>query len=199
MINTKFQNTNTAVIKNANEKRLVRLSIILATIFMFCGFLVCTPAITKHLPIPSKICGLLGLVLNFGSKWSAIIGIAFAMAWYVVTKFLKNAKSKNAPPKKIIITFAKIARQLHVPIAILALGFALVHGYVAILNEFKLNIGYISGLVALNIFVIVSFSGIRRYISKHKLNLISSIALIVVLIVHIKLWTFYPYLRYEKI
>ncbi|MBU3183090.1 hypothetical protein [Clostridium psychrophilum] len=180
-----LQNTNKAIIKNANEKRLVRLSIILTTIFLFCSFLFCTLSITKHLPIPSSICGLLVKTLNFGSKWAAVIGIAFAMAWYVVTKLIKKAKSKNEPPKKIIITFAKIARRFHVPIAILALGFALVHGYVAILNGVKLNIGYITGLVALGIFVIVSFSGIRRYIPKHRLHLLSSVLLLAVLIVHI--------------
>jgi hypothetical protein len=180
-----FQNTNKSIIKNANEKRLVRLSIILATIFIFCSFLFCTPAITKHLPIPPKICGSLKLIFKFGSKWSAIVGIAFAMAWYVVINSIKKAKSKNKPPKKIIITFAKIARQFHVPIAILALACALVHGYVVILHGFKLNIGYITGLVALIIFAVVSFSGIRRYISKHKLHLISSFALITILIIHI--------------
>ncbi|WP_298840829.1 hypothetical protein [Clostridium sp.] len=187
MTKIEYLNTNKskAIIKNANEKRLVGLSIILATIFIFCSFLFCTPAITKHLPIPSKICGLLDLILNFGSKWSAIVGIAFAMAWYVVTKIIKKAKSKNENSKKIIITFAKIARRFHVPIAILALACALVHGYIAILNGFKLNIGYITGLFALIIFIVVSFSGIRRYISKHKLHLISSFSLIAILIIHI--------------
>ncbi|MBU3160742.1 hypothetical protein KPL37_13415 [Clostridium frigoris] len=180
-----LQNTNKAIIKNANEKRLVRLSIILTTIFLFSSFLFCTPAIAKHLPIPSSICGLLVTILNFGSKWAAIIGIAFAMAWYVVTKLIKHAKSKNEPPKKIIIKFAKIARQFHVPISILALGFALVHGYIAILNGIKLNVGYATGLLALGTFIILSFSGIRRYISKHKLHLILTIALIALLIVHI--------------
>lgn len=191
MSKTESQNTNRVIIKNVNEKRLVRLSIILATIFIFCSFLFSTPVIAKHLPIPSGIYGLLAKTLNFGSKWSAVIGIAFAMAWYVVIKLIKKAKSKNEPPKKIIITFAKIARQFHVPVAILALGFALVHGYVAILNGFKLNIGYITGLVALGIFIIVSFSGIPRYISKHKLHLISSVALIALLIVHIIYFLFF--------
>ena len=36
-----------------------------------------TPAIAKHIPIPSRIRGLLVTILNFGSKWSAVIGIAF--------------------------------------------------------------------------------------------------------------------------
>ena len=121
------QNTNKAIIKNVKEKRMIKLSIILATIFIVFSFLFCTPIITKHLPIPAKICGLLALILNFGSKWSALVGIAFAITWYVVTKLIKKAKSKNELPKKIIITFAKIARQFHVPIAILALACALVH------------------------------------------------------------------------
>ena len=170
---------------------MIKLSIILATIFIVFSFLFCTPIIIKHLPIPSRICSLITLILNFGSKWSAIVGIAFAMAWYVVTKLIKKAKSKNEPPKKIIITVAKIARRFHVPIAILALACALVHGYIAILNGFKLNIGYITGLFALIIFTVVSFSGIRRYISKYKLHLISSFALIAVLIIHITYFLFF--------
>ena len=185
------QNVNIVIIKNANERKLVRLSIILTTIFLFCSFLFCTPTILKHIPIPSSICGLLNRVLNFGSKWAAIIGIIFAMAWYVAAKLIKKNKAENKLSEKYLISLTKIARQFHVPIAILALGFALVHGYIAILNGVKINIGYITGLVALGVFIILSFSGIRRYISKHKLHLKLSFALIALLLIHITYFLFF--------
>ncbi|EKQ54356.1 MULTISPECIES: hypothetical protein [unclassified Clostridium] len=179
------------IIKNPKEKRIIRLSIVLATIFVIFSFLFATPPIAKHIPISVSIYSLLNRVLNFGSKWSAIIGIAFAMGWYVVTKLLKKNKEENIPSSKLLISFARIARLYHVPIAILALGFAFVHAYIDILNGVKLNIGYITGFIALLTFILVSISGIRRYMAKHKLHLVSSIILIALLIIHIIYFMFF--------
>lgn len=191
-----YNNDNTkkdikVIIKNPKERKIIRLSIVLATIFVIFSFLFATPSIVKHIPIPVGIYSLLNRVLNFGSKWSAIIGIVFAMGWYVVTKLLKKNKEKNIPSNKLLISFAKIARLYHVPIAILALGFAFVHAYIDILNGVKLNIGYITGFIALFTFILVSISGVRRYMTKYKLHLVSSIILIALLIVHIIYFMFF--------
>ena len=130
----KTQDTCRSIIRSANEKIIVILSITITIIFLFCSFLLVTPATAKSLPISSGTCASLVNAISLDSKWGAIIGIAFAMLWYVSTELIKKTKMKNQHPKRIIIILLKIARKFHIPIAILALGLALVHAYIEILN-----------------------------------------------------------------
>lgn len=180
------------IIKNPKERSLVQLSILLASLFVIVSLPVATPAISNHLPLPLAIRDFLIRGLNFGSKWVAIAGIAFAMGWYIVTGVMKRNKRNNNKNPQIIITSAKTTRQYHVPVAILALGFAVVHSYMQILNGIKWqDLGFYAGFLAIALFISLMFSGVKRYRGKYKLHLVSSITLISVLVIHIIYFMFF--------
>lgn len=172
-------------IRNPKERKLVKLSVALGMLIIFLALLFATPFIADYLSMPADAYNLLIKSLNSISQKAAMIGVIFAMAWYIATKLIKRYREKNKLPSHTLISFAKIAKLYHAPTAILALGFALVHAYINILNGAKFNLGYITGLIALALFILVSFSGVRRYLSKHKLHWVSSISMIAILIFHI--------------
>ncbi len=70
--------------------------------------------------------------------------------------------------KKIFSFLAKIARQWHVPIAILATGIIIIHVSLALINGLKPTGAYISGITTFFILTILIFFGILRYQRKDK-------------------------------
>lgn len=172
-------------IRNPKERKLVKLSVALGILLVFFSFLFVTPLIAEFLSMSADVYNLLTRTLNAISQRVVMISVIFSTAWYIATKLMKICKEKNRLPSHTLISFAKIAKLYHAPTVILALGFALVHAYINILNEVKFNLGYITGFITLALFILVSFSGVRRYLSKHKLHLVSSISMIALLAFHI--------------
>lgn len=72
------------------------------------------------------------------------------------------------PVKKIFTFLAKIARQWHVPVGILATGIILIHVTLALINGLKPTGAYISGITTFLILTILIFFGILRYQRKDK-------------------------------
>lgn len=114
----------------------------------------------------------------------AAYGFGFAISMYVVRRIAKLAILNKF--KKKILMIAKVLREWHVPISIVAFSIILLHGYIMLSRGIFMNLRYISGILALLILALQIISGIFRYkrvgIKFHK---ITGIIFIIIMLIHI--------------
>jgi hypothetical protein len=99
---------------------------------------------------------------NYGSN--ARIALFFVLANYVLVFILqKRMVDRWSSLKKWMITLWRFVRSWHTPIAIIAIGFIVLHVVGVFMYGFKYNFNNISGLLALLVLLPVPVSGLFRY------------------------------------
>ncbi|SFL53659.1 hypothetical protein SAMN03159341_10738 [Paenibacillus sp. 1_12] len=99
---------------------------------------------------------------NYGSN--ARIALFVVLANYVLLLILqKRLVDRWSSVKKWIIKLWQSIRFLHTPIAIIAIGFIVLHVVGVFMYGFKYNFNNISGLLALLVLLPVPVSGLFRY------------------------------------
>lgn len=99
---------------------------------------------------------------EFGSY--ARIGFFIVLAHYVLMFILRKRYVDGIGQiKQLVISLSRIARQLHVPVAIIAIGIVLIHAIGALLYGFTFDFTNSTGLLSLLILLPLAISGIFRY------------------------------------
>jgi MFS family permease len=174
------------IIKNPKERKRVKIAIYSAILLVIAGFILTPTVILHYIPLHTDNFVVFHQYVGSVSR----VGFLFAVAIYPIFLLLKNKKISKLEYKKIYVKkllgfLAKITRQWHVPVAILAMGFVIIHAYLAILNGFKWDGGYISGILALVVLGILAVSGIFRYRKlDKKWHLILGLLFVTLFIVH---------------
>jgi hypothetical protein len=160
---TKNKRPGKKLIPNNQERKRVIITLIGSLILLTISYSL-IPVILKYYSLHTD--AFISFHQYIGSL--ARIGFFFSVAIYPVYLLLKyrdfmDINFKGFHMKSVFRFLAKLARQWHVPVALLSIGTILIHAYLAIINGIKLNGGYISGFIALGLLAILSFSGIYRY------------------------------------
>lgn len=172
-------NNNNIITNEKERKRVFYSLIVFGIIIVFIGFLILQSYFQLN-------------VLDFKSirRYGKLIGqvaaygFGFAISMYVVRRIAKLAILNKF--KKNILMIAKVLREWHVPISIVAFSIILLHGYIMLSRGIFMNLRYISGILALLILALQIISGIFRYkrvgIKFHK---ITGIIFIIIMLIHI--------------
>ncbi len=122
--------------------------------------------------------------MNYGSL--ARIALFVVLAYYVILLILqKRLLDQWNTLKKWVISLSRLARRLHTPMALIAIGLIWVHVIGAFLYGFKLNFSNLSGLLALLVLLPVPVSGLFRYRRMdRKWHLRCGIAFAVLFLIH---------------
>lgn len=173
-------NNNNYLVTNEKERKRVFYSLIVFGIMIvFIGFLI----LQNYFQLD---------ILNFKSirKSGRLIGqvsaygFALAISMYVVRRIAKLTLLKNF--KKKILMVAKVLREGHVPISIVASSIILLHAYIMLSRGIFVSLRYISGILALLILAVQIISGIFRYKRIGvKFHMIVGILFIISMIIHI--------------
>lgn len=173
----------TAVISNPAERKRVKAAIYIAILLVIVSAVLVPKIILQYMPLHTDD------FISFHQYVGSVsrIGFFFAVAIYPIFLLLKYKKINkwryNA--KKILGFLAKIVRQWHVPVAVLSMGVVLVHAYLAILNGFRFDGGYISGTLALVVLGVLAISGVFRYKKMDKKwHLILGLLFVTLFIIH---------------
>lgn len=171
---------NTHIITNSKERKRVFYSfIILALAIAAILFLIFSGSAQSSLGnfrTLRKFRGLTGQL--------AAYGFTFSIAMYVIRKVIKHITKKDL--KKRLLSLARIVREWHVPVSIIAFSIVILHVYIVLSRGFFFDLRYVSGLTALVILAIQMLSGIFRYKRKAvRLHLYLGILFILLMIVHI--------------
>lgn len=152
-----MNNTKKHLINNKKEiKRVLCSLIFLGIITLFIGILVVQNYFQLYL-IDFKLLRRFGKTLG----QSAAYGFGLVIGLYVIRRIAKLDLLKNF--KKDIILFAKILREWHAPLAIIAFSVIILHAYIMLSRGIFLTPRYISGILALLILAIQITSGFFRY------------------------------------
>ncbi len=172
-------NNNNMITNEKERKRVFYSLIVFGIIIALIGFLILQSYFQLN-------------VLDFKSirRYGKLIGqvaaygFGFAISMYVVRRIAKLAILNKF--KKKILMIAKVLREWHVPISIVAFSIILLHGYIMLSRGIFMNLRYISGILALLILALQIISGIFRYkrvgIKFHK---ITGIIFIIIMLIHI--------------
>ncbi|BAU29701.1 hypothetical protein DFP93_10678 [Aneurinibacillus soli] len=99
---------------------------------------------------------------EFGSY--ARIGFFVVLAHFVLMFILRKRYVDGVGQiKQLVISLSRIARQLHVPLAIIATGIVLIHAIGALLYGFTFDFTNSTGLLSLLLLLPLAISGIFRY------------------------------------
>jgi hypothetical protein len=99
---------------------------------------------------------------NIGSL--ARIALFIVLAYYVCLFILqKRLAERWGFLKKWVISMSRVARSLHTPVAIIAMGLIILHVVGAFLYGFRFDFNNLSGLLALFALLPVPVSGLFRY------------------------------------
>lgn len=173
------------IINNPKERKRVYFSIVMSGIFLVtvCAML---PFILKFVKPHTN--AFESMHENFGA--AARVGFFFSISLYPIYLLLKykklmQFKRGTLSVKKIFSFLAKIARQWHVPIGILATAVILIHVTLALINGLKPTGAYISGITTFLLLTILIFFGILRYQRRDKnWHLYLGILFVVSFIIH---------------
>ncbi|ERI89519.1 hypothetical protein HMPREF1982_04593 [Clostridiales bacterium oral taxon 876 str. F0540] len=114
----------------------------------------------------------------------AAYGFGFSISMYVIRRVVKRITSKEIKQKLLVL--ARITREWHVPISIIAFGIIILHAYIMLSRGLFLNLRYISGLLALGVLGVQILSGIFRYKKIGvKFHMVTGIAFIIFMIIHL--------------
>lgn len=173
-------NNNNYLVTNEKERKRVFYSLIVFGIMIvFIGFLIVQNYFQLNILDFKSIRrsgGLIGQV--------AAYGFALAISMYVVRRIVKLKFLKDF--KKKILIVAKLLREWHVPISIVASAIILLHAYIMLSRGIFFSLRYMSGILALLILVVQIISGIFRYKRLGvKFHMIVGILFIISMIIHI--------------
>lgn len=172
-------NNNNIITNEKERKRVFYSLIVFGIIIVFIGFLILQSYFQLNV-LDFKSIGRYGKLIG----QVAAYGFGFAISMYVVRRLAKLTVLNKF--KKNILIIAKILREWHVPISIVAFSIILLHAYIMLSRGIFMNLRYISGILALLILVLQIISGIFRYkrvgIKFHK---ITGIIFIISMLIHI--------------
>lgn len=88
--------------------------------------------------------------------------------------------------RNIFSIFAKIAQKLHIPVSLIAVSVIGYHVYLAFHTGWVWNLGYITGLIAAILLLIITITGISRIFNKNiKSHKFISFAFVIFTIIHV--------------
>lgn len=172
-------NNNNLIANKKERKRVLYSFIILGIMIAFIVFLIFQNYFQLN-------------ILNFKSirrygkltGQVAAYGFVFAISMYVVRRIAKIGGLNKF--KKDILMVAKVLREWHAPISIVAFSIILLHGYIMLSRGLFMNLRYISGILSLLILAVQIISGIFRYKRVGiKFHMITGIAFIISMIIHV--------------
>ncbi|MDP4144977.1 MAG: hypothetical protein Q8936_10930 [Bacillota bacterium] len=167
---------NKYLIANKKERIRVRVSLIVFVLIAAYTVYLITQNNVSNFRSLRHLGGLAGQIAAFG--------FAFAIGMYVLRRIAKRISSKEIKQK--ILFVAKILREWHVPIAVVAFSVILLHAYIMLSRGLVFNIRYISGIVALVILAVQAISGIFRYKRIGiKFHMVTGILFTVSMIIHL--------------
>lgn len=172
-------NNNNIITNEKERKRVFYSLIVFGIIIVFIGFLILQSYFQLNV-LDFKSIRRYGKLIG----QTAAYGFGLAISMYVVRRIAKLTVVNKF--KKNILMVAKILREWHVPISIVAFSIILLHGYIMLSRGIFMNLRYISGILALLILAVQITSGIFRYkrvgIKFHK---ITGIIFIISMLIHI--------------
>lgn len=161
------------IIRNKKELLAVKFSMILSLIVLLGGIiLIYTGVLFSDDPeITEEYIRRVG---NYSRKL-----IWFSFLLYPASVVLKKTK---LPIKKVVL----LIRRFHVPAAIVSAGLALLHGIMAIKNDFSFNLGYLSGIFSICSFGVLIYLGFKRYKNQYKRShfILGVLFAVVILTIH---------------
>jgi hypothetical protein len=166
----------------SNKKERIRVMYSLGIFALFAGILI---YLITHTGNPSNFISTRALRKMGGSIGEiAAYGFGFSISMYVIRRIVKRINSKDIKQKLLIL--ARITREWHAPISIIAFGMIMLHAYIMLSRGLFFNIRYISGLLALGVLGVQILSGIFRYKKIGvKFHMITGITFIITMIIHL--------------
>jgi hypothetical protein len=168
------------IIPNAKERKwvitalIVSLAMVVVTIWMIPKFL-----LPSH-PLHTR--GFSRLQRNFGSI--ARIGFFFTVAIYPAFLLIRYRLVPSVI-KKWWQRLVAVVRQLHVPIALMTAGVVTIHAYLGLLNGFRINGVYLTGMMAYVWLIVLAIFGFLRYQKRDKQwHLVLGLLFVVMFMVH---------------
>ena len=165
-----------------NEKERIRVFyslIVFGIMLVFIGFLILQNYLQLNILDFKSIRrygGLIGQVSAYG------FGLSISM--YVVRRIARLTLLKNF--KKKILMVAKLLREWHAPISIVAFSIILLHAYIMLSRGIFVNLHYMSGILALLILGVQIISGVFRYKRiGAKFHMITGIIFVISMGIHI--------------
>lgn len=172
-------NNNNLITNEKERKRVFYSLIVFAVVIVFIGFLILQNYFQLNI-LSFKAIRRYGKLIG----QVAAYGFGFAISMYVIRRIAKLTLLNKF--KKKILMIAKILREWHAPISIVAFSIILLHGYIMLSRGIFMNLRYISGILALLILAVQIISGLFRYkrvgIKFHK---ITGIVFIISMIIHL--------------
>lgn len=143
-------------LSRVEEKRKVVASFILSITIILVG-LGFNSTIISHFPLHTDPFKEFHAYLGSFAR----VSFFFAVALYPLILLIKFNKLPLLA-KKYFVQVLKYVRLWHVPVALFGMGFVILHIVYAILNGFKVNSTYLSGVFAFIFLLILSLSSLIR-------------------------------------
>ncbi|MDN4592799.1 hypothetical protein [Polycladomyces subterraneus] len=158
---------------------MITASVISVATVLFAVWLIPAFVLPSH---PLHTLSFDGLQRNFGSV--ARIGFFFTVSIYPVFLLIRY----RLIPSGLRPWWQRLSimvRQWHVPIALLAAGVVTIHAYLALLNGFRINGVYLTGVLVYVWFIVLGLFGFLRYRGRDKQwHLILGLLFVVLFMVH---------------
>lgn len=151
-----MNNNNYLIVNEKERKRVFYSLIVFGIIVSFTVFLIVQNYFQLNIfnfKSIRKFGGLIGQVADYG--------FALAISMYIIRRIARLKVLSNF--KKKILIIAKVLREWHVPISIIAFSIILLHSYIMLSRGIFVSLRYISGILALLIVTLQIISGIFRY------------------------------------
>lgn len=172
-------NNNNLITNEKERKRVFYSLIVFGIMIIFIGFLILQNYLQLNI-LDFKSIRRYGKLIG----QVAAYGFALAISMYAIRRIARITLLSKF--KKKILMVAKILREWHAPISIIAFSIILLHAYIMLSRGIFVNLRYMSGILALLILGVQIISGIFRYKRMGvKFHMITGIVFIASMIIHL--------------